>query len=79
MPYVRDNGNNESCLSLTTTSAKARHKGYALDTMQHRCAHSQPLHLIGTILALKCSWRSKLPEHMLRFAEVALCAKNRQS
>eukprot|EP00983_Pelagomonas_calceolata_P041921 1138260-Pelagomonas_calceolata.AAC.1 len=21
------------------------------------CAHSQPLHLIGTILALKCSWR----------------------
>eukprot|EP00983_Pelagomonas_calceolata_P012235 391106-Pelagomonas_calceolata.AAC.8 len=31
------------------------------------CAHSQPLHLIGTVLALKCSWRYKLPEHMHRF------------
>eukprot|EP00983_Pelagomonas_calceolata_P066308 1148970-Pelagomonas_calceolata.AAC.4 len=31
------------------------------------CAHSQPLHPIGTIVAQKCSWQSKLTEHMLRF------------
>eukprot|EP00983_Pelagomonas_calceolata_P037521 1136364-Pelagomonas_calceolata.AAC.2 len=30
-----------------------------------KCAHSQPLHLVGTILALECSWHYKLPEHML--------------
>eukprot|EP00983_Pelagomonas_calceolata_P124094 1161073-Pelagomonas_calceolata.AAC.1 len=30
-----------------------------------KCVHSQPLHMIGAILALKCSWRYKLPEHML--------------
>lgn len=34
----------------------------------------QPLHLIGTMLAVKRSWHNKLPEHMLRFAKVALCA-----
>eukprot|EP00983_Pelagomonas_calceolata_P070842 1150954-Pelagomonas_calceolata.AAC.1 len=36
--------------------------------------HSQPLHLIGTILALKCSWCYKLSGHMLRFVYVSLCA-----
>eukprot|EP00983_Pelagomonas_calceolata_P035283 1103477-Pelagomonas_calceolata.AAC.2 len=30
-------------------------------------AHPQPLHPIGTNLALQCYWRYKLPEHMLRF------------
>eukprot|EP00983_Pelagomonas_calceolata_P120113 1160675-Pelagomonas_calceolata.AAC.10 len=39
-----------------------------------RCAHSQPLDLIGTTQALKCSWRYKLPELMLRFVSVAQCA-----
>eukprot|EP00983_Pelagomonas_calceolata_P067549 1149513-Pelagomonas_calceolata.AAC.2 len=29
----------------------------------HWCAHPQPLHLIGTTFALKCSWHYKLPEH----------------
>eukprot|EP00983_Pelagomonas_calceolata_P077354 1153819-Pelagomonas_calceolata.AAC.1 len=37
------------------------------------CAHSQPLHLTGTILALKRSWNNKLPEHILRFVKAALC------
>eukprot|EP00983_Pelagomonas_calceolata_P051841 1142589-Pelagomonas_calceolata.AAC.3 len=32
-----------------------------------KCAHPQPLHLIGTTVALECSWRYKLPEHVLRF------------
>eukprot|EP00983_Pelagomonas_calceolata_P096130 1158094-Pelagomonas_calceolata.AAC.4 len=32
-----------------------------------KCAHPQPLHLIGRIFAPKCGWRYKLPEHMLRF------------
>eukprot|EP00983_Pelagomonas_calceolata_P085202 1156506-Pelagomonas_calceolata.AAC.2 len=33
-----------------------------------KCAHPQPLHLIGTIFAKQCSegWHYKLPEHMLR-------------
>eukprot|EP00983_Pelagomonas_calceolata_P119335 1160595-Pelagomonas_calceolata.AAC.4 len=29
-----------------------------------KCAHPQPLHLIGT--TLKCSWRYKLPEYLLK-------------
>eukprot|EP00983_Pelagomonas_calceolata_P086686 1156806-Pelagomonas_calceolata.AAC.4 len=40
-----------------------------------KCAHPQPFDLIGTFFALKCSWRYKLPEHMVRFVEVALCAE----
>eukprot|EP00983_Pelagomonas_calceolata_P066161 1148892-Pelagomonas_calceolata.AAC.8 len=39
-----------------------------------KCTHSGSLHLIGTILALECSLRYYLPEHMLRFVQVALCA-----
>eukprot|EP00983_Pelagomonas_calceolata_P055255 1144067-Pelagomonas_calceolata.AAC.2 len=30
------------------------------------CAHSQTLHLIGTVLALKCTWRNKLPTYAQR-------------
>ena len=29
--------------------------------------YSQPLHVIGTISALECTWFYTLPEHMLRF------------
>lgn len=38
------------------------------------CVHSQSLYLIRTILAFKCNWYHKLPECMLRFVEVTLCA-----
>eukprot|EP00983_Pelagomonas_calceolata_P115889 1160247-Pelagomonas_calceolata.AAC.28 len=40
-----------------------------------KCAHPQPFDPTGTICALKCSWRYKLPEHMLRFLYVALRAE----
>eukprot|EP00983_Pelagomonas_calceolata_P007444 243273-Pelagomonas_calceolata.AAC.1 len=30
-----------------------------------KCARPQPFDPIGTMFALKCSWRYKLPEHML--------------
>eukprot|EP00983_Pelagomonas_calceolata_P083006 1156061-Pelagomonas_calceolata.AAC.13 len=35
--------------------------------LHFKCARPQPLHLIWITLALKRSWRHKLPEHMLRF------------
>lgn len=36
--------------------------------LHEKGAHS--LHLIGPILALKCSWHNKLPEHTLRVASL---------
>eukprot|EP00983_Pelagomonas_calceolata_P055013 1143940-Pelagomonas_calceolata.AAC.1 len=39
-----------------------------------KCVNSQPLHVIEPIFTLKCSWRYKLPKHMLKFVFVALCA-----
>eukprot|EP00983_Pelagomonas_calceolata_P069939 1150573-Pelagomonas_calceolata.AAC.6 len=40
-----------------------------------KCAHPQPLYQIGTLLALKCSWRYMLTEHMLNFVKIALYAE----
>eukprot|EP00983_Pelagomonas_calceolata_P113107 1159953-Pelagomonas_calceolata.AAC.4 len=47
-------------------SQRAEHMPKYAPFLHFNCAHSQPLHLIGTILDLKFSWRYKLPEHMLR-------------
>eukprot|EP00983_Pelagomonas_calceolata_P058023 1145329-Pelagomonas_calceolata.AAC.3 len=43
--------------------------------MLKECAHPQPLHPIGTILALKYSWHYKVPDQMLRSVQVAQCAE----
>eukprot|EP00983_Pelagomonas_calceolata_P040123 1137470-Pelagomonas_calceolata.AAC.4 len=43
--------------------------------LHFKSTHPQPFDLIGTFFALKCSWRYKLPGHMLRFVSVALCAE----
>eukprot|EP00983_Pelagomonas_calceolata_P051573 1142473-Pelagomonas_calceolata.AAC.7 len=69
------------CTPTVRECGVALHHGYSLmcateclsDTFEDgtslavQCAHPQPLHLIGTIVALKCSRRYKLPEHVLRF------------
>eukprot|EP00983_Pelagomonas_calceolata_P068499 1149948-Pelagomonas_calceolata.AAC.4 len=60
----QDRGADSGCVQILAVT----HSGSS-------CSHPQPLHLVVTILASNCSWLSKLPEHMLRFVKVALCAE----
>eukprot|EP00983_Pelagomonas_calceolata_P056986 1144878-Pelagomonas_calceolata.AAC.3 len=47
--------------------------------LHSKCTHPQPLHLIGAVLAVQCSWHYKLPEHVLRCPRELSKLKNSQS
>eukprot|EP00983_Pelagomonas_calceolata_P125801 1161239-Pelagomonas_calceolata.AAC.2 len=63
----------KSAATQGASKGSAKHALKCAPFLHLKCAYSQPLHLIENILAQKCSWRFKLPEHMLRFVCCPVC------
>eukprot|EP00983_Pelagomonas_calceolata_P021476 673107-Pelagomonas_calceolata.AAC.5 len=51
----------------------AKHAPKYAPFLHLKCTHSQPLHLIGTILALKCIWQQTVRAYAQICASCPMC------